>query len=142
MTQYWLIINCRRFGGVCCSYLQGSPRKSMLCGRNGCIYFFPQLTVPTKVKLKMVTVSSSEASETINQYGVISHRTSISSYITYINIQIYFCRWQILIKLQNRIHILVCSFQAINWAYRKSCRLCEITMWCGSHSHSPFRTAS
>jgi len=56
----------------------------------------PQLTVPTKVKLKTGAVSSSEASETINQYSVIPHRTLISSYITYISIQIYFCRWQIL----------------------------------------------
>ena len=98
MTQYCLIINCRRFGGVCCIYLQGSPRKSKLCGRNGCKYFFPQLRVPTKAKLKTGAISSSQASEIINPYGVISNRTLISSYITYISIKIYFCRWQ---TLQN-----------------------------------------
>lgn len=30
------------------------------------------------------------------------------------------------LKLQNRIHILVCSFQAINGGYHKSCSLCDV----------------
>ena len=94
-TKYWLIINCRRFGGVCCLHLQGIPRKSKLRGRNGCKYFFSQLTFPTKAKLKMGAVSSSEASEAISQHGVISHRTLISCKIIYISIHIYFCRRQI-----------------------------------------------
>jgi len=48
MTQCWLIINCRRFDGVCRSHLQGSPRKTKLCGQNGCIYFFPSTYSPNE----------------------------------------------------------------------------------------------
>jgi len=96
MMQYWLIINCRLWAEFATAIFRVVQERVSCVGEKDVYISSPRLTVLTRVKLKTGAVSSSEASETINQYGVISHGTLISSYITYISIQIYFYTWQIL----------------------------------------------